>query len=146
MNGQTPNPPPAWSGGSIPAGVRQPPAKRPRPPARRLPDPIFRTKFIPPKDLKDHLAKITPIPRNPLNRPKSRVRYGLRVEYGTQFPYFNTDLFEAIYPLTKPAGYVEIKPYKGYIDIGYTSSELADAAATIKVKYKIGRASCRERV
>lgn len=136
MNGQTPNPPPAWSGGSIPAGVRQPPAKRPRPPARRPPDPSFRTKFVPPKDLATHLAKFSPTPKNPLNRPKSNMKYGIRAEYGQLFPYYNPDLVRALKPLTDIAGFIEIKPFKGYIDLGFQSIEQANYAATIQVTYK----------
>lgn len=42
----------------------------------------------------------------------------------------------AITPLTNPAGFIEVKPYEGYIDIGYTTNEQAEAAASVKVTFK----------
>ena len=136
MQGQQPTQTPAWSGNGVPASVRKPPAKRSRPPARKPPDLNSNQKFIPPKDLDLHLSKINPIPKNPFSRPKSTVRYGVRVQYGNLFPYYNQDLLDACFPVHQTAGYVEIRPHKGYIDFGFSSADAADQAAKAQVIYK----------
>ena len=129
MQGQQPTPPTAWSGGAVPASVRKPPAKRSRPPTRAHKNPNAAQRFVPPKDLAAYLVKENIFPKNPLNRPKSQVKYGVRVEYGTHSPYYTEAIRAAISHLTPPAGFVDARPYKGYIDIGYPTPELADEAA-----------------
>ncbi|KAJ9068320.1 hypothetical protein DSO57_1029935, partial [Entomophthora muscae] len=120
MQGQQPTQAPTWSGRGVPASVRKPPAKRSRPPARRPPDLNSKKKFIPPKDLAKHLS----------------VKYGVRVEYGHSFPYYSTEIYTALSPLTQTAGYIDIRPYKGYIDVGYPSEEQAEWASKIPISYK----------
>lgn len=135
MTGQPPNQTPAWSSGGVPPSVKKPPAKRSRPPARRPPPSLTQKKFIPPKDLTAYLAKINPIPINPLNRPKSSVLYGVRIKYGDLFPYYSQALLDAIKPLTCSAGYIDIRPYKGYIDVGFESQEQANNAAAMSITF-----------
>ncbi|KAJ9086146.1 hypothetical protein DSO57_1007261 [Entomophthora muscae] len=136
MQGQQPTQAPTWSGGGVLTSVRKPPVKRPLPPARRPPDLLSKAKFHPPKDLKKHLDKLKPISPNPFNHPKSKMLYGVRVDYGQLFPYYNDELITAIEPLTRTAGFIDIRPFKGYIDIGFASSQQADISTNILIPYK----------
>ena len=122
----------AWDGGVLPKLVKRPPGKRPRPPQRPLNNPNFKLKFIPPKDL----AKTMPIPRNPLLRPQSRIKHGVRVEYGNLFPYNVAKILRAAQHLTKNSGYVDVKPYNVYFEFGYFTEKDADIAANLEVIYK----------
>ncbi|KAJ9080561.1 hypothetical protein DSO57_1023587 [Entomophthora muscae] len=64
------------------------------------------------------------------------VKYGVRVEYGNLFHYYNTVILEAFSPIYQAEEYVDIRPYKGCIDFVFTSADKADTAAVITVQYK----------
>ncbi|KAI0244695.1 hypothetical protein L0F63_004429 [Massospora cicadina] len=125
---------PVWGSSAPPPSVFRPAGKRVQMGSNS--PPTASNRFVSPRDLALHLARVHPSRPHPLALPRSAIRYCLRVDYGRLFPYANKAIIDLATTAFAPAGFIDFRPFKGYFDVGFQSEEDAEVAAQTPLIYK----------